>query len=85
MDGCIDFYRNWYNYSIGFGEVNEEHWLGNDKLVEILSAYSSNELRVDMRAVNGETAYAKYKNFDVGCASTQYRLTVNGYSGTSGI
>ena len=26
MDGSVDFYRNWANYKLGFGDVNAEHW-----------------------------------------------------------
>ena len=83
MNGWVDFYRNWYSYKLGFGDVNGEHWLGNDKLVDLLGQ-RSNELRIDMKAVSNEEAYAKYSNFSVGDESTKYVLHVSGYNGTAG-
>ncbi|XP_067934637.1 fibrinogen C domain-containing protein 1-A-like [Watersipora subatra] len=82
MDGWVDFYRNWRNYRLGFGDVNGEHWLGLDRLTTILSG--EDELRVDMEAVSNEKAYAMYSNFSVGDRSTDYVLHVSGYSGTAG-
>ena len=52
MDGSVDFYRNWANYKLGFGDVNAEHWLGNDKINILLNATdANNELRVDMESL----------------------------------
>ncbi|KAJ8033499.1 Angiopoietin-1 [Holothuria leucospilota] len=31
-DGTFDFYQNWTTYRIGFGSLDDEHWLGNEKL-----------------------------------------------------
>ena len=29
MNGKVDFYRTWETYKHGFGNLNEEFWLGN--------------------------------------------------------
>jgi hypothetical protein len=28
QNGTVDFTRNWQEYKHGFGDVNNEHWLG---------------------------------------------------------
>ena len=28
MDGSVDFYRDWDDYTSGFGDLNGEFWLG---------------------------------------------------------
>ena len=56
---------------------------GNRKLAQ-LTANTPHELRVDMRALNGSTAYAQYSNFRVGTEAENFILNVSGYSGTAG-
>ncbi|KAL5011834.1 hypothetical protein ScPMuIL_010385 [Solemya velum] len=60
-----------------------EFWLGNINLNNIVSQ-GSYSLRVDMSDFEGNSAYAYYSSFNVGDGSTNYRLTVGGYSGTAG-
>ncbi|KAL5011933.1 hypothetical protein ScPMuIL_010484 [Solemya velum] len=83
QDGSEDFYRNWDDYENGFGNVAGEFWLGNINLNTILSQ-GSYQLRVDMSDFEENSVYAAYSLFDVGDASTNYQLTVGGYSGTAG-
>jgi len=58
MDGSADFYRNWYNYKLGFGDLNGEFWLGNDKLVVLLQANPKNELRFDLESTTNVLSIA---------------------------
>ena len=82
QDGSVDFYRNWTDYVNGFGDLEGEHWLGLNK-ISCLSLGGA-VLRVDLEDVNGIRKYAEYSTFNVEDASTNYRLTVEGYSGTAG-
>lgn len=57
--------------------------LGNEK-IHTLTEQGKYELRVDISDFNGNKAYTTYSTFSVGNASTNYRLTVAGYSGNAG-
>ena len=83
QDGSVDFYRNWINYENGFGNLTGEFWLGLGK-INRLTKEQSNTLRVDLGDFDGNTSYAQYTTFSVGDSTTEYTLTVGGYSGTAG-
>ncbi|XP_019861251.1 PREDICTED: fibrinogen C domain-containing protein 1-like [Amphimedon queenslandica] len=83
QDGSVDFYRNWTDYENGFGDLTGEFWLGLSK-IHRLTKEGSNTLRVDLGDFNNDTAYANYSTFSVSDGSTEYILTVGGYSGTAG-
>ena len=79
----MDFYRDWIDYENGFGKVNSEHWLGNDKINQI-STQGHYELRVDLADFDGNERYAKYDNFRLENAITNYMLILGTYSGNAG-
>ena len=83
QDGSVDFYRNWTDYEDGFGNLNGEFWLGLGK-INRLTKEQSNTLRVDLGDFDDNTRYAQYTTFSVGNSTTEYNLTVGGYSGTAG-
>ena len=83
-DGSLDFYRNWQNYKLGFGNVNGEHWLGNDKLSELTNLNTNNVLRVELETVENEKAYAIYNTFMVQDEAAKYEISITGYNGTAG-
>nr|XP_020454845.1 tenascin-like isoform X2 [Monopterus albus] len=82
QSGKLEFFRNWKNYTAGFGDLNDEFWLGLSNLHKI-TAGGQYELRVDLRD-KGETAYAQYDKFSVSEPRTRYKVHVGGYSGTAG-
>ncbi|XP_019857920.1 PREDICTED: fibrinogen C domain-containing protein 1-like [Amphimedon queenslandica] len=83
QDGSVDFYRNWTDYENGFGDLTGEFWLGLSK-IHRLTKEGSNTLRVDLGDFDNDTRYANYSTFNVSDGSTEYILTVEGYSGTAG-
>ncbi|KAM6965214.1 tenascin [Aplochiton taeniatus] len=82
QNGKLEFFRNWKNYTAGFGDMNEEFWLGLSNLHKI-TAGGQYELRVDLRD-KGEAAYAQYDKFSVSEPRSRYKVHVGGYSGTAG-
>ncbi|KAM3915579.1 tenascin-N-like [Leptodactylus fuscus] len=82
FNGKLDFYQRWRTYSEGFGDPNDEFWLGLEWLNKLTTAVPY-ELRVDLRA-GDESAYAVYNTFSVGTSRDRYKLLVDGYSGTAG-
>ncbi|XP_046368639.1 fibrinogen C domain-containing protein 1-like [Haliotis rufescens] len=83
VDGLVDFYRTWFEYMDGFGNLTGEFWLGNEK-IHRLTRQTTYELRVDVIYMDGETAYGHYKNFRLANMSDFYRLAVSGFSGNAG-
>ena len=83
-DGSVDFYRNWANYTHGFGSLEGEHWLGLSKLYRLANVSAPNELQVDMEDLETNTAYAKYSTFSIEGSLQNYQLHVSGYTGTAG-
>ncbi|XP_037835407.1 tenascin isoform X3 [Kryptolebias marmoratus] len=82
QNGKLEFFRNWKNYTAGFGNMNDEFWLGLSNLYKITSL-GHYELRVDLRD-NGESAYALYDKFTLAEPRTRYKLYLGAYSGTAG-
>ncbi|XP_034548065.1 tenascin isoform X2 [Notolabrus celidotus] len=82
QSGRLEFFRNWKNYTAGFGDMNDEFWLGLSNMHKITTG-GQYELRVDLRD-KGETAYAQYDKFSVSEPRTRYKVHVGGYSGTAG-
>ena len=83
-DGSENFYRGWTEYERGFGDVKGEHWLGLKKVNCLTGAKPVTQLRVDLADFEGRHKYAHYTYFSVGNPSTNYKLSVGGYSGTAG-
>lgn len=83
MDGSLDFYRYWADYKNGFGFLNREFWLGNDKIA-LLTNQKDYELRIDMNDRHGAQFFAKYDLFRISDEYSKYKLVeIEGYDATS--
>ena len=83
-DESVDFNRNWTDYEEGFGDFNGEFWLGLSKIHRSTQNGTDYTLRVDLENYENETRYAKYSTFNIGDSTTEYTITVEGYSGDAG-
>ncbi|KAL8178068.1 UNVERIFIED_CONTAM: hypothetical protein K2H54_028500, partial [Gekko kuhli] len=82
QNGLTDFFRKWADYRIGFGNLEDEFWLGLDNLHKITSQ-GRYELRIDMKE-GQETAFAYYDKFSISDARSLYKLRIGDYNGTAG-
>ena len=82
LDGSVDFYLNWNDYKIGFGNLSGEFWLGLDKIHRLTSDNTNiMMLRVDMEDFEGNTSYAEYNLFGVMSMKDKFKLILGSYSG----
>ncbi|XP_076111846.1 ryncolin-4-like isoform X3 [Mytilus galloprovincialis] len=81
--GDLDFYLGWEKYKTGFGQLNREFWLGNDK-IHTLTSQGRYELRIDLYDFDNHQDYATYQHFYIGNETSMYKINVYGYSGHAG-
>ena len=84
IDGSVDFFRDWEHYKQGFGNLQNEFWLGNENIftLTLQGLYPrGNELRIDMMNAKMIKNSVKYAHFHITNAATKYTLFVNGYTG----
>ncbi|WAQ95208.1 TL5A-like protein [Mya arenaria] len=77
-----DFYKSWNEYKQGFGDLNGNFWLGNDRIVALCHGVNC-ELRIDMMLGN-ERRYAEYSSFSMEDETGLYKLHVSEFTGTAG-
>jgi len=84
-NGSVNFNRRWTSFKQGFGDLNGEFWFGLKNLNK-LTKNSVNDLRVEMSSFDGRKKYAEYKEFKVGNATENYKLSFKegSYSGDAG-
>lgn len=86
VDGSVTFARDWNNYKVGFGQLQNEFWLGNENL--FTTSYQGlyprgNELRIEMKNAKGIVKHVKYGKFQIGNSGTRYMLHVDDFSGST--
>merc|ERR1719354_814748 len=84
-DGSVSFQRSWDDYSVGFGSLSTEFWLGLEPVHQI-TQNGNYEFRVDVENYYGEKGYAKYSGFKISSSADKYRLSLNSssYTGDAG-
>lgn len=82
-NGKTGFYLGWEDYKRGFGDIDNEYWLGLEK-IHALIKNKDYMLQVDLEDFSNNWFHAIYDNFSVSGADDYYRLHVAGYHGTAG-
>ncbi|KAH8263535.1 hypothetical protein KR044_010270, partial [Drosophila immigrans] len=84
IDGSVNFYRNWTEYQMGFGNLDSEFFLGLEKLYHITKS-EPHELYIQLEDFENQTRFARYDKFEIGDVDKNYVLQSLGkYSGTAG-
>ena len=76
------FNSSWTQFTQEFGSPSSQYWIGLEKLHHETTGTNCT-IRFDLKLLNGTWYYAQYSNFTVGDSSTNYRLTIGGFSGNS--
>ncbi|XP_061170836.1 fibroleukin-like [Saccostrea echinata] len=85
VNGSVSFYRTWAEYKNGFGDPEQDFWIGND-VIHQLTKGNDSSLYVSITLVNGRRLYEFYDQFLVSCEMENYQLSLAGNaSGTLGI
>ncbi|XP_077981635.1 fibrinogen-like protein A [Glandiceps talaboti] len=84
IDGSVDFYLDWSDYKTGFGNLDGEFWLGNDKIYSLTNQGRQYELRVDLKDFDNNTAYAEHPQFSISDEADNYRMSLGPFSGNAG-
>ncbi|GFS09835.1 fibrinogen-related protein 3.1 [Elysia marginata] len=80
--GNVDFFRTWGEYKNGFGSLDDDFWLGNDK-IHAISTSATYELRVNLK-YKRKSSYAHYSSFSISDEKSNYILSLGAYNGTAG-
>jgi hypothetical protein len=73
------FRRPWAEYKQWFGDPATQYWIGLDRLSQLTQGDCV--VRFDLQTTGGTFYYVQYTSFKVGDASTNYTLSIGGYTG----
>ncbi|CAM4795466.1 unnamed protein product [Rotaria magnacalcarata] len=76
INGTIDFYRRWNDYKNGFGDLQSEFWIGNEKIHQ-LTVQGRYILRIDIQPWNAPMRIAEYGKFSVDNENENYKLLIS--------
>lgn len=74
LDGSVNFTRNWEDYRDGFGFLNREFWIGNEKL-SYLTNQKRYTLRIDIKNSTNHEMFLSYDDFSTSDEWGKYQLT----------
>ncbi|XP_061170838.1 fibroleukin-like [Saccostrea echinata] len=77
VDGSLSFDRTWTEYKNGFGDPEQNIWIGND-IIHQLTKGNNSSLYVSIMLVNGSRLYELYDQFSVSHEAEKYQLYLAG-------
>lgn len=77
------FARNWNAYKNGFGDLDDEHWLGLERIYALTNG-KKYKLRVDIQDWKNKWWFAEYDKFSIDGEVDAYKLHVSEYHGNAG-
>ncbi|KAG2458930.1 FGL1L protein, partial [Polypterus senegalus] len=78
----IEWRESWSTYKYGFGNVEGDHWLGNEYIYK-LTTQQTYKARIVLNATKTDTRYAEYDTFSLDEESRGYALRLGKYDGTA--
>ncbi|XP_051860076.1 fibroleukin-like isoform X1 [Drosophila albomicans] len=84
FDGSENFYRNWFDYRKGFGNLQREFFIGLEVLHQ-MTTYQRYELHIELTDFQNNVRKANYNNFIIGSEEDAYKLKdLGSYEGDLG-
>lgn len=83
VNSSVDFDRTWAEYQMGFGDVDGDHWLGNEHLHQLTRGPGLYKLGVKLVDRDGATKMGEYDPFLVEAETSAYRLRLGLFQGTA--
>ncbi|ESO08580.1 hypothetical protein HELRODRAFT_74951, partial [Helobdella robusta] len=88
LDGSVDFFRTWNEYSDGFGNLNGEFWLGN-RLINEITTQRSYKMKAEAVAFDGSTFHVFHTQFyldsQVNNYTIRFDVKVNNNTSATGV
>lgn len=82
-NGLVNFNLKWNEYKAGFGNVDEEHFIGLERL-HLLTKSQRYELYIQLTDQSNDIRFARYDNFVVESENEGYKLSSLGqYTGNA--
>jgi len=77
FDGSVSFNRDWNDFRNGFGDADNEYWLGNE-FVHILTKDTTTRIRIEGETYDGQQLSTTFEGFSLEDENNYYKL----HSGT---
>ena len=81
QNDSVNFFLNWIDYQVGFGNLSGEFWLGNNNLRNLTESTGTWQLRIDLEDGEGNKVWADYAMFQI--TGENFQLHVDSYNNAS--